>query len=46
VDNFEERFIHHYPQLEAYTKCAKLNKPLPGVGINWVRYGKVSLLEN
>ncbi len=46
VDNFLERFTHHYPQLEAYAKFTKLDKPLLGVGINWVRYGKVSLLES
>jgi len=44
VDDFEERFVHHYPQLEAYVKCTKLDKPLLGVGINWIRYGKMSLL--
>jgi len=46
VDDFEERFAHHYPQLEAYAKCTKLDKPLLGVGINWVRYGKISLMNS
>jgi ATP-dependent exoDNAse (exonuclease V) beta subunit len=46
VDDFEERFVHHYPQLEAYVKCTKLDKPLLGIGINWVRYGKISLINS
>jgi len=46
VLDFTEQFTHHYPQLEAYARCTKLNKPLLGVGINWVRYGKVMILEN
>ena len=46
VDDFEERFAHHYPQLEAYVKCTKLDKPLLGIGINWIRYGKISLLNS
>ena len=44
VSDFEMKFTHHYPQLEAYAKFAHLDKPLLGVGINWVRYGKMSLL--
>jgi len=44
VNDFEEQFTHHYPQLEAYAEFTNLDKPLLGVGINWVRYGKVSLL--
>jgi ATP-dependent exoDNAse (exonuclease V) beta subunit len=44
VSDFEMKFTHHYPQLEAYATFTKLDKPLLGVGINWVRYGKMSLL--
>lgn len=44
INDFQEQFIHHYPQLEAYAEFTNLDKPLLGVGINWVRYGKVSLL--
>jgi len=43
VEDFTEQFIHHYSQLEAYAKYTKLNKPLLGLGINWIRYGKASL---
>jgi len=45
VDDFEERFAHHYSQLEAYAKYTKLDKQLLGVGINWVRYGKISWIK-
>ena len=44
VDDFEVQFEHHYPQLEAYAHFVKLDKPLLGVGINWIRYGKLSFL--
>ena len=45
VGNFDEQFTHHYPQLEAYARFTKLDKPLLGVGINWTRYGKITLLR-
>ncbi len=45
VKDFDEGFRLHYPQLEAYARFASLDKPLLGVGINWVRYGKLSLLK-
>ena len=45
VDNFEEQFEHHYSQLEAYAKFTKLDKPLLGLGVNWIRYGKMSLFS-
>ena len=45
VDNFEEQFAHHYPQLEAYARFTKLDKPLLGLGINWVRSGMISLIK-
>jgi len=40
-----EDFEQHYGQLEAYAKFTKLDKPLFGVGINWIRYGEISLLH-
>ncbi len=44
VSDFGMKFTHHYPQLEAYARFIHLDKPLLGVGINWVRYGKMSVL--
>lgn len=35
----EQHFAKHYPQLKAYAEALKLNKPLLGVAINWVRTG-------
>lgn len=46
VEDFEEQFGHHYPQLEAYAKFTKLDKPLLGVGINWIRSGTFSLITH
>lgn len=43
VEDFEEQFKHHYPQLEAYAKFTKLDKPLLGLGVNWIKSGKMSL---
>ncbi len=45
VEDFTEQFIHHFPQLESYAKYTKLNKPLLGLGVNWIRYGKLSLFS-
>lgn len=45
VNNFEEQFAYHYPQLEAYARFTKLDKPLLGLGINWVRSGMISLIK-
>lgn len=44
VVDFSEQFAHHYLQLDAYTIFTKLDKSLLGIGINWIRYGKRSLL--
>jgi ATP-dependent exoDNAse (exonuclease V) beta subunit len=43
VSDFDEQFVSHNKQLEAYAQFVKLDKPLLGVGINWVRNGKISL---
>jgi len=44
-NSFSEQFIHHYPQLMSYVKHTKLGKPIIGVGINWIRYGMLSLVN-
>jgi len=47
-DNLEERFGHHYPQLQCYAQAVatlRPDKPVLGVGINWVSYGKATLAE-
>ncbi len=44
-EGFTAQFIHHYPQLMAYVKYTKLDKPILGVGINWIRYGMISLKD-
>jgi len=31
--------------LEAYARFTKLDKPLLGLGINWVRSGMISLIK-
>ena len=41
-DDFDFGFNHHYAQLNAYAKSVILDKPILGVGINWIRYGKIS----
>jgi ATP-dependent helicase/nuclease subunit A len=41
-DGFLSQFIHHYPQLMSYVKFTKLDKPILGIGINWIRYGMIS----
>lgn len=38
-----EQFMHHLPQLDAYKNLVVLDKPVVGVGVNWIRYGKVTL---
>jgi len=44
-DGFTSQFAHHYPQLMSYVEYTKLDKPVIGVGINWIRYGMISLKE-
>ena len=44
-DGFTSQFTHHYPQLMTYVKHTKLDKPILGVGINWIRYGMMNLKE-
>lgn len=44
-NGFTSQFIHHYPQLMSYAKYTKLDKPILGIGINWIRYGMMSLKE-
>ncbi|NQZ88486.1 MAG: UvrD-helicase domain-containing protein [Colwellia sp.] len=41
----EKQFKHHLPQLLAYAKHIKLNKPIIGVAINWVRKGRLTLVQ-
>ena len=43
VIDFNIQFKHHYAQLDAYAKSVKLDKPILGVAINWIRYGEISL---
>jgi ATP-dependent exoDNAse (exonuclease V) beta subunit len=45
VSNFDAQFASHYGQLKTYAQFAQLDKPLLGVGINWVRYAKIGLLQ-
>jgi ATP-dependent exoDNAse (exonuclease V) beta subunit len=41
----DEQFKKHLPQLLAYAQYTKLDKPILGVAVNWVREGKVSCLS-
>jgi len=41
----DEQFKKHLPQLLAYAEHTKLDKPILGVAINWVRDGKLSCLS-
>ncbi|MFK5892833.1 MAG: UvrD-helicase domain-containing protein [Pseudomonadota bacterium] len=40
----EKKFKHHLPQLLAYAQHIKLDKPVIGVAINWVREGRITSL--
>ena len=40
----EQTFNHHAQQLAAYAKFLKLDKPVIGIGVNWVRSGCIDLL--
>jgi len=44
-NGFSSQFIHHYSQLMSYVKFIKLDKPIVGVGINWIRYGMTSMTK-
>ncbi|RLA78058.1 MAG: hypothetical protein DRG78_15985, partial [Epsilonproteobacteria bacterium] len=44
-DGFSSQFVHHYPQLMSYVEFTKLDKPIIGIGINWIRYGMFSALR-
>lgn len=41
----DESAKKHLPQLLAYAENLKLDKPIIGVAVNWVREGRVSILE-
>jgi ATP-dependent helicase/nuclease subunit A len=48
VDDRDERFAEHLPQLFCYRDALlRINpdKPVMGIGINWVSYGQMTLLE-
>ena len=45
----QERFNTYYPQVKCYAdalQTARSDKPVRGVILNWVSYGKVSLMES
>jgi ATP-dependent helicase/nuclease subunit A len=42
-DSGAQALEHHQQQLAAYAKYLKLDKPVLGIGINWVREGRVQL---
>jgi len=44
-DSFSSQFSHHYPQLMSYVKHTKLDKPIIGVCINWIRYGMINIVR-
>ncbi|MFT4953512.1 MAG: ATP-dependent helicase/nuclease subunit A [Pseudoalteromonas tetraodonis] len=41
----DKQFKHHLPQLLAYAKHIKLNKPVVGIAINWVREGRLTTVK-
>ena len=43
-DYSKKMFDHHCLQLAAYASFLKLNKPIIGLGINWIQKGKVQFL--
>lgn len=45
VIDFNVQFEHHYAQLDAYAKSVRLDKPMLGVAINWIRYGQLSIYK-
>lgn len=48
TDDLEHRFAKYLPQLNCYAEAlaaARQDKPLLGVGINWISNGAVSILE-
>ncbi|MCJ8311745.1 MAG: UvrD-helicase domain-containing protein [Saccharospirillaceae bacterium] len=44
-DVSDKAFEHHTLQLSAYAKHLNLDKPIIGVGINWVRTGNIKILS-
>jgi ATP-dependent exoDNAse (exonuclease V) beta subunit len=39
-------FKKHYAQLQNYAQALKLDKPVLGVALNWVRAGKLEILKH
>lgn len=49
ADDLELRFARYLPQLTCYAEAltaARRDKPLLGVGVNWISNGSVSILES
>ena len=44
-DCSNKAFNHHVKQLAAYAKFLQLNKPVIGVGVNWVRESSLDILS-
>jgi ATP-dependent exoDNAse (exonuclease V) beta subunit len=44
-DSGDKALEHHLQQLAAYAKYLKLDKPILGIGINWIREGCVQLSQ-
>lgn len=42
-DSGEQAFEHHQQQLAAYAKYLNLDKPVLGIGVNWLREGRVQI---
>ncbi len=41
----DKQFKHHLPQLLAYAKHIKLSKPVVGIAINWLREGRLTIVQ-
>lgn len=47
TDDRQSQFHHHLPQLRLYQQVlekVRQDKPVAGVGINWIRYGEITVL--
>lgn len=44
-DCSDKAFNHHVKQLAAYAKFLQLDKPVVGIGVNWVRRGSLGILS-
>ena len=44
-DCSDKAFNHHVKQLAAYAKFLQLDKPVVGVGVNWVRGGSLDIIS-